>query len=157
MSSYRDILKKISEERKRIWLKPPSYVEEIKKRGFSNIMFARTIAYLVSDCLEKLIRSIREGVLTFEYAKKFACWSLKEFAKMFEGHMFLYKDLKPEFKENIPAQLFNEAASAINGLKDSEELLALLEELQRYSRKVYDWIDWAIPWFSLEKELGKYL
>jgi len=153
MSTYRDVLGMIVEERRRIWLEPPSYVEEIRRRGFSNILFARTIAYLVSDSLGRLVRSIRENVLTFEVAKKFAGWSLEEFVKMFEGHMFLYKDLKPEFKENIPAELFRKAASIINEIRTPEELLMLLEELQRYSHKLYDWIDWSIPWFKLEREL----
>lgn len=157
MPKYKDVLEKIIEERRRIWLGSPSYVKEIRKRGFSNIMFARTIAFLISNSLERLVRGIRVNILMFEDAKRFVEWNLEEFAKILEGHMFLYKNLKPEFKENVPVQIFREAALVINDLKTTEELLTLLEELQRYIHKVYDWIDWSIPWFKLEEELKDFM
>gem|GEM_PF-4307546 len=43
--------------------------------------------------------------------------------------MFLYKNLKPEFEENMSAELFRKAASTINETKTLEELLMLSEEL----------------------------
>jgi hypothetical protein len=153
MADYRDVLKNVVEEKKRIWLEPPIYVEEIRRGGFSNVMFARTIIYLIANSLEILIRSIKENILPFEYAKKFSSWSFEEFAKMFEGHMFIFKHLKPEFKENIPCQLFREAALVINEINNYDELLNFLEEFHGYSIKLYDWIDWSIPWFDLEKTL----
>jgi hypothetical protein len=152
MADYRDVLKKVVEEKKRIWLEPPIYVEEIRRSGFSNVIFARTIAYLVANSLGRLMKSIEEDILPFEYAKKFSSWSFEEFAKMFEGHMFIFKYLKPEL-ENIPCQLFREAALAISKINNCNELLDFLEEFRSYSTKLYDWIDWSITWFNLEKTL----
>lgn len=149
MLNYKDTLKKVIEEKKRIWLEPPVYVEEIRRRGFSNIMFARTIAYLIANSIERLMKSIEENILPFEYAKKFSSWSFEEFAKMFEGHMFIFKHLELEF-ENIPCQLFREAASVINEINRRDELLDFLDEFRGYTIKLYDWIDWSIPWFDLE-------
>ena len=117
------------------------------------MMFTRTIAYLVSDSLRRLVKGLRDNVLTFEDAKRCGEFCLTEFAKMFEGHMLLYRDLKTGFRRNVPAEIFREAALTVKDLKTPEELSTLLEKLQRYVHKIYDWIDWSIPWFKLEKEV----